>query len=213
MCQILEDTVTVSLRERQKIDRRARIIAAARGLFADSGIENITMEAIADIAGVSIVTVYNYYGTKSGVLLALVAESDRELLETMERSLAGRSRTLIELVLGFAGIILDHTLTHLDKAIWRQVIAASVADSDPRFGALYRDLDDRLALVLTTEIEGLARQGKIAAPTSILNLGRALFNLQNMRFIEFISTDETNKPETLLRLKNDLTALLGLSTA
>lgn len=209
MTRTLEGVAAVSLRERQKLDRRARIIAAARGLFAESGVENITIEAIADIAGVSSVTVYNYYGTKSGVLLALVAESDRELLETMQRTLVGRSRSLIDLVLGFAGIILDHTLTHLDKAIWRQVIAASVADPDPRFGTLYRDLDTRLVEVLTTEIEGLARQGKIAASTSIPNLGRALFNLQNTRFIEFVSTDEETKPEILQRLKDDLTALLG----
>lgn len=201
--------MVVSLRERQKVDRRARIIAAARQLFADSGIENITIEAIADIAQVSGVTVYNYYGTKSGVLLALVAESDRELLETLQTALSGRAASVTDLVLGFAGIILDHTLTHLDKAIWRQVIAASVADSDPRFGKLYRDLDDRLAGVLIVELEGLARDGKIASGISVPDLGRAMFNLQNMRFIEFISKDDMSKAEVLSRLKGDLTALLG----
>lgn len=201
--------MVVSLRERQKVDRRARIIAAARKLFAESGIENITIEAIADIAEVSSVTVYNYYGTKSGVLLALVAESDRELLETMDKTLSGRSGDLMQLVLGFAGIILDHTLTHLDKAIWRQIIAASVAYPDPRFGKLYRDLDDRLAKVLIVELEGLVRKGQLAEGVSVPDLGRALFNVQNTRFIEFVATDETTKTETLQRLKNDLAAVFG----
>ena len=104
----------VGLRERQKQDRRARIIAAARGLFAESGLENITIEAIADIAGVSGVTVHNYYGTKSGVLLALVAESDRELLETLAEKLMGKPTGLIDLVLKFATFVFDHTLTHLN---------------------------------------------------------------------------------------------------
>lgn len=205
--------MSVGLRERQKEDRRARIIAAAKGLFAESGLENITIEAIADIAGVSSVTVHNYYGTKSGVLLALVADSDRELLETMTQALARCAGTLTELVLGFAGIVCDHTLTHLDKAIWRQVIAASVSDSDPRFGKLYRDLDDRLARVLIEEVQGLQASGKVAAAVSPAELGRALFNVQNMRFIEFISSDEVTKAEILHHLQGDLQALFGASPA
>lgn len=202
----------VGLRERQKQDRRARIIAAAKRLFAESGLENITIEAIAAIAGVSSVTVHNYYGTKSGVLLALVAESDRELLETMTQKLSGRSTTLIDLVLNFASIICDHTLAHLDKAIWRQVIAASVSDADPRFGKLYRELDDRLASILISELDILIAKGKIKAVASPIDLGCALFNLQNMRFIEFISTDDLSKAEVLRRLKRDLSALFGAAT-
>lgn len=201
----------VGLRERQKQDRRARIIAAAKRLFAESGLGNITIEAIADIAGVSSVTVHNYYGTKSGVLLALVAESDRELLEAMVQKLSGRSSGLVDLVLNFADIICDHTVAQLDKAIWRQVIAASVSDSDPRFGKLYSELDDRLAGVLITEVEGLIAKGRVAAVASSADLGRALFNLQNMRFIEFISTDELSKAEVLRRLKCDLGALFGVA--
>lgn len=201
--------MSIGLRERQKEDRRARIIAAARGLFAESGLENITIEAIAEIAGLSSVTVYNYYGTKSGVLLALVAESDRELLETLAHRLSGTSFSLIDLVLDFAGLVCDHTLTHLDKAIWRKVIAASVSDSDPRFGKLYRDLDDRLARVLIDEVAVLQAQGKVAPGSDPKDLGRALFHVQNTRFIEFIASDTMTKADVLRRLRRDLTALLG----
>ena len=201
--------MSIGLRERQKEDRRARIIAAARGLFAESGLENITIEAIAEIAGLSSVTVYNYYGTKSGVLLALVAESDRELLETLADKLSGTSGSLIDLVLEFAGLVCDHTLTHLDKAIWRKVIASSVSDSDPRFGKLYRELDDRLACVLTDEVAALQAQGKIAQGIDPKDLGRALFHVQNTRFVEFIASDAMTKADVLRRLRRDITALLG----
>jgi AcrR family transcriptional regulator len=199
----------VGLRERQKEDRRARIIAAAKGLFAESGLENITIEAIADIAGVSSVTVHNYYGTKSGVLLALVVESDRELLETMAQKLSGQSTALVDLVLRFACIICEHTLAHLNKAIWRQVFAASVSDSDLHFGKQYRELDDRLSRVLIEEIEALILKGRVASSVNPVDLGRALFNVQNTRFIEFISSDDLEKAEVLRRLERDLIALLG----
>lgn len=201
------------LRERQKQDRRSRIIAAAKGLFAESGLDNITIEAIAEIAGVSGVTVHNYYGTKSGVLLALVAESDRALLATFDAALVGQAKGLTDLVLRFAGIICDHTLGHLDKAIWRQVIASSVSDSDPRFGELYHDLDRRLAEVLAREIAGLQAAGKLAPAVSPSDLGKALFNVQNMRFIQFISSDAVTRDEILDLLGRDLGALFAANPA
>jgi len=199
---------SIGLRERQKEDRRARIIAAARQLFAEAGLENITIEAIAEIAGVSGVTVHNYYGTKSGVLLALVAESDRELLETLSRDLAGQPEDVIDLVLRFFSIICEHARTHLDKAVWRQVISASVSDTESRFGKLYHALDDRLAQVLIREIERLRRLGRLALPSDPTHLGWALFNLQNARFIEFIASEEVDPAQALRDLRNDLNALM-----
>ncbi len=115
------------------------------------------------------------------------------------------------LSLRFARIICDHTLTHLDKAIWRQVIAASVSDSDPRFGKVYRDLDLRLVAVLVREIERLQRAGMVAAAVSPQHLGRALFNLQNMRFIQFISSNDVTKSEIVGLLRSDLGALFAVS--
>jgi len=203
----MEATPPLSLRERQKEDRRARIIAAAKRLFVEAGLDNITIEAIAEIAGVSSVTVHNYYGTKSGVLLALVAESDRELLDTLESNLKGRTENVIDLTLRFFGAICDHTLTHLDKAIWRQVISASVNGAEPRFGKLYHDLDNRLASVLIHEIDRLQATGRVAAETDPSHLGWALFNLQNMRFIEFVASDEMHRDVSIQHLRNDLNAL------
>lgn len=201
------------LRERQKQDRKARIIAAAKSLFLEAGLEKITIEAIAEIAGVSSVTVHNYYGTKSGVLLALVAQSDRELLDTLERAFKGKARTLPDLVLRFFTLICEHTQTHLDKAIWRQVIAASVSGTEPRFGKLYRELDTRLASVLIAEIEWLVSEGHLPQTTQSAHLGWALFNLQNARFIEFVSADATTQAFCARHLSNDLHALLPESSA
>jgi AcrR family transcriptional regulator len=205
-------TQKMGLRERQKEDRRARIIAAAQDLFQEAGLDNITIEAIAEIAGVSSVTVHNYYGTKSGVLLALVAESDRELLNTFETDLIGKSDDLIDLVSRFFSIICTHTLTHLDKAIWRQVIAASVNGAEPRFGKLYQELDIRLTGVLIQEIERLQTESALPYDGDPAHLGWALFNLQNARFIEFISSDVTVHEDVLRRLQNDLRALLSWTT-
>lgn len=174
----------------------------------EAGLEKVTIEAIAEIAGVSSVTVYNYYGTKSGVLLALVAESDRELLGTLARDLTGKPQEVIDLVLRFFEIICRHALDHLDKAVWRQVISASVSGTEPRFGKSYHELDNRLANVLIREVERLKAMGKVPEASDTTHLGWALFNLQNARFIEFIASDDVHPDQILRHLRNDLEALM-----
>ena len=71
--------VETSLRERQKIRRRADILAAGRALFNRQGYSATSMEAIAEVAEVGIATVYNYFGTK-GRLLADILRPDFDLL-------------------------------------------------------------------------------------------------------------------------------------
>jgi len=60
----------VSHRQRQAMETRARVVAAARGLFADRGYATTTIAAIADEAGVAVATVYDAFGSKRGILEA-----------------------------------------------------------------------------------------------------------------------------------------------
>lgn len=59
-------------RQRQAEQTRARILAAARDLFRSAGYAAATMEAIASAAQVSVKTVEAAFGSKRGVLAALV---------------------------------------------------------------------------------------------------------------------------------------------
>ena len=198
------------LRERQKEDRQNRILRAAHDLFIESGYERTTVEAIAEVAQVSGVTVHNYYGTKSNVLLALVTESDRQLVARIDAELADRRLRLNDLVLQFAAVIRDHALANLDKALWRQVIAASVIEAASPFGRAYHALDSQLALALVRQIEALQVHGAVPAAASAKDLGNVLFHIQNTRFIQFISVPEMTDAEAHARLEADLGALLAV---
>src|SRR5215469_18600720 len=59
-------------RQRQAEQTRARILAAARDLFRSAGYASTTMDAIASSARVSAKTVEAVFGSKRGVLAALV---------------------------------------------------------------------------------------------------------------------------------------------
>lgn len=199
-----------SLRARQKEDRRKRIIAAAKTLFQTRGYDKTKIEHIAEAAGVSGVTVHNYYGTKAGVLLGLVIENDKLLIARLDSTLPRDSQDLTELTLTFARQIMDHAIAHLEKPVWRQVIAAVTTEADNQLSRAYFKLDHQLAYVLIQRIAAMQEAGHLPATLTPEHLGRALFQLQNARFIQFISSDDLSRDDIETRLRNDLTALFAV---
>jgi len=64
---------------------RARVLAAARRLFAERGVEAVTMEEVAREAGVAKGTVFHRFGDRAGLALALLDEHERELQDRILR--------------------------------------------------------------------------------------------------------------------------------
>src|SRR6266705_5686662 len=63
------------LRQRQAGDTRRRIVEAARQLLKSDGYGGMTIEGIAQRAGVSAQTVYAIFKSKTGILTALLDQS------------------------------------------------------------------------------------------------------------------------------------------
>src|SRR5687768_6400384 len=61
-------------------DTRDRILAAARTLFFENWYDEVTLSGIATSAGVSHQTVLNHFGSKDGVLSALVEQQSAEVM-------------------------------------------------------------------------------------------------------------------------------------
>lgn len=198
-----------NLRERQKESRRRKILQAAREQLVANGFEATTIETIAEEAEVSAVTVYNYYGTKTGLLLALVSESDTLLLERMQELLKTPSETIVDTFSAFAEVIRQHALSFLTKPVWRQVIAASIIEGDSQFGRSYAQLDRELARQLTKILEKLRDRGGLGAETNLDVLGDCLFQLQNARFLQFVSSDDMTNEAVDRYLREDMEALLA----
>lgn len=67
--------------------KRSAILGAARELFLANGFERTSVDAIAAGAGVSKRTVYDYYGDKRTLLLAVVDQAVDALLEAVDAAL------------------------------------------------------------------------------------------------------------------------------
>ncbi|WP_370206341.1 TetR/AcrR family transcriptional regulator, partial [Pararhodobacter marinus] len=68
------DIAAESLRDRKKARRRDALIAAATTLFGNKGVDATTMADIAEACDVSVPTVFNYFGSKDGLLMAIIDE-------------------------------------------------------------------------------------------------------------------------------------------
>ncbi len=64
----------IPLREQHRRDTRRHIVAAARDLFQSTGFTATTMDAVAERAGVSRATLFNYFPSKQSLLLPFAGQ-------------------------------------------------------------------------------------------------------------------------------------------
>lgn len=109
------------LRERQKEQRREAILVAAMELFDHSGYNSTTVEQIAAKAGVSAPTVFNYFGTKQEILLALVDRADRVGVDEAWIELE-KYDSVVDALCAVYSTIATRELEALPLSIWRELL-------------------------------------------------------------------------------------------
>jgi AcrR family transcriptional regulator len=99
---------TPTQRSRAKADRRAALLDAAAGLFAERGYNGVSIEDLGSAVGVSGPAVYRHFPSKQAVLAALLVDVSQGLLDggttVQEESgdAAGALRALIAFHVDFA---------------------------------------------------------------------------------------------------------------
>ena len=156
----------MGLREKQTSERRERILEAARKLIRAAGGTNFSMRALADAAEVSLATPYNLFGSKSGVLYALLNLS----LEKVDRAAhTFASSNPVERVLEVAGIAAD--VYARDAAFYRPLMQFLIGARDlehrPRFIA-------RSLAGWTRTVQAAVRHGLLPAAIDVGRLARQL---------------------------------------
>lgn len=155
------------LRDRKKARRRDEIISAAKDLFARRGIDATTMADIAAAAGVSPPTVFNYFGSKDGILIAMITEGTTEARES-DRALHLRAGTdLADLITGLFLRVSTRTLQIAGKRVWRYAEAAAIRHPDADLARQYAAVSAALVDVVTdffSELSLTSRAGTDCAP-------------------------------------------------
>jgi AcrR family transcriptional regulator len=118
------------LRERKRVDTRARILESAVQLFHMRGIEAVTVDEIAAAADVGKGTVYNYFGAKEDIVVAFLVELDGKALTAMA-SLPAPGMSVAEALDAAAWSLLEEKPPYL--AFVRAYLARMFATDDVSF--------------------------------------------------------------------------------
>ncbi len=165
----------MGLREKQKSRRRRQILDAARALVRSNGSTDFSMRQLAEDAEVSLVTPYNLFGSKSGILYALLDDS----LERLGRADDSESADgASEDVFSLAGIAArDYTGdAHFFRPLLQHLLGVPDPEHRPRLMA--RSLER-----WTRNVEAASDAGLLAPGVDVDILARQLL-------ITFIGTVE-----------------------
>ena len=200
------------LREKQKEDRQRRILEATRQQFRKANYRDVTIEAIAEEAGLSAMTVFNYYGSKGGLLLSLVAESDRHLITKIDKVLDTEFADATAAVMAFSLTIFDHAFSYLDQRIWGHVLATSILKGSSTFGHGYAALEQELEDLLSQLLLQLKQKHLVDPDCDTAIAASVIYNVHNARFIQFASDPEITRDAIDTLVRQDLHFIVKLIT-
>jgi AcrR family transcriptional regulator len=92
-------------RDRNRIEQRARILAAARRLFAAQGFDDVTVADVARSAGVARATVFNYFPSKHALVDAITEEVLDYYGRMLEQALADDESSTPALLRGLCDVM------------------------------------------------------------------------------------------------------------
>lgn len=109
--------------EQRKADTRARLIEAAAALFADHGVDAVSVDAVAEAAARTSGAVYAQFGSKQGLLLAVLDEWKHSLLAVIAAEFERSADVLDRLRAVASTVIVDPSpqtrqMLLLERELW-----------------------------------------------------------------------------------------------
>ncbi len=98
----------------------------------------------------------------------------------------------------------DHSLVHLDKRLWRQMMATAFYYAETPIGAGYRALDRELADQVASLCRALQQRGDIPDRINCADAGDVLFFACNSLFMEFVADDSIELAQLKKRMRRQV---------
>ncbi len=156
----------MSRREKAKTFNRACICAAAEVIIRGEGMDKLTMRRLAEVAGVSLRTPYNLFGSKTDVLIALLDEAGFEFAPRQAGE--GEASAIADL---FGGLGRIEAFIAGDETYYRAIYAAIMTSDHPEV----RSTGVGRAVVSAQRLLAeAAAHGELRADTDAAGLGRHL---------------------------------------
>ena len=179
------------LRDRKKARRRDDIIAAAIDLFEVKGIDATTVADIADACDVSAPTVFNYFGSKDGILLAIVEEGTQRKREQGSQRIPMEGVPLTTMVLDLLSEISQETLDIASRRVWRYAEASAIRRPDTELSQRFRKTSRLLIEAIAERLELYDLRTRTGTPLETIHLANLLYDLWMPCYLTLITEPET----------------------
>ena len=174
----------LSRREQNKLEKRGRIIAAARALFTHKGFEATTSQEIASAASVGAGTVFSYARTKDDLLILVFHDEMLEIVERAHETARRRAGLLGQTIAFFETLVAYHERDlPLARAVMRQLGYVGGAGQRALVSELMRSLLARIAQL----VEAAKAVGEVAERTAPRSAARCLFAIYYFHLGELLS--------------------------
>lgn len=153
-------------REANKQKNRQKILQAAEHIIREGSVEQLTMRHLSSVAGVALKTPYNLFGSKTGVLIALLDQAREGLMSNLNQSPSGpHIPALLD--------SLDHTRKFFesDEPFYRAVFWEIMTSHQIEERSLAHK---QIFNLVTMRIDRASKHGEIISPSDSNELGRRL---------------------------------------
>jgi len=179
----------MSVRQTKKMERRQAMLDAAEKIIANVGYTKATMEAIAVRAGIGVATVYTYFGSKAGLIEALIRPDMDLALEEAAKIIANPPGNAAD---AMVQLIDKYRLLRNDWSNRRLLRAMSILgdDSEPALAALVNEADTSVQRQIRDLLLVLKGRGDIARGLDLEDATSVLFCVFNQHYATFITHEE-----------------------
>ncbi|MCW2922977.1 MAG: TetR family transcriptional regulator [Thermoleophilia bacterium] len=176
-------------------ERREQLLDVGRAVFAEKGFDAVSVEELAQRAGVTKPVVYEHFGGKEGIYAVIVDREMRTLLERMTTALAaGGSRARVEAAA-------DEFLAYIEETPdgFRVLLRDTplVTGAGTTWGSVIGNIADQVDRLLASELDARGFDRKLAPLYS-----RAVIGLIANVGQWWLETGEPSRPEVAAHIVN-----------
>lgn len=180
---------------KKRVRTQNAIMKAASILFTKQGFDGTSMESIAEKAEVAAGTLYNYYGSKSVLLIALFADMSKKILDNPpKRSEGDMNKELAVLDLTATLQIVTQSTILFPKAIMRQIFAQLFVLDAADVEELVQ-MDMQIVGMLLPILDDMQTAGLLADEVDIAGAAMLLFGSAMIQHQTYISLEAMTKDE------------------
>ena len=191
-------------REQNKVEKRGRIVAAARALFTHKGFDATTTQEIAEAAGVAAGTIFSYAKTKDDLLILVFHDEMLDVVERAYKASLSHDGLLEQALVFFETLVIYHERdVPLACALMRQLGYVGSAEQRGMVSELMTALLRRLAQL----VDAAKGRGEVAMASGLIPSARSLFAIYYFQLGTMLS-GYTDRVQFDRALRSDIGLLL-----